>query len=161
MRNAATAITGSLKSLIIAAVALALRVPALSDDRMVLGPRQFESDKSGAVLCIWAIYLSVQARTTDCGFARRPVDDAIDESVSAMDEFILANSSLHPSRTMLEGFKHEAAEGERSLALERGLRTYCEIGPTELLRSQSPDQIRATIKKLLAIPREPVMNPCL
>jgi hypothetical protein len=74
---------------------IALAVPAAGQDQMILGPRQFEHDKSGrgAVLCIWAIYLSIQATTADCGWTRRPVDDAIDEAIAAIDEFILANSS--------------------------------------------------------------------
>src|SRR5262245_35715880 len=76
---------------------VALATPALGQDTMILGPRQFEVDKSGkgAVLCIWAIYLSIQAQTAECGLARRPADDAVDQAIAAIDEFILKNSSLH------------------------------------------------------------------
>src|SRR5258705_94023 len=79
---------------------IALAVPAIGQDQMILGPRQFERDNSGrgAVLCIWAIYLSIQAQTAHCGLARRPVDDAIDEAIVAIDEFIIKNSSLRPTR---------------------------------------------------------------
>src|SRR5258708_2715282 len=81
--------------------------PGGGQDRLVLGPRQFEEDKSGAgaVLCLWSIYLSVQAQTAACALPRRPVDDAIDQAIVAIDEFVLANSSLHPTRPMLEDFK--------------------------------------------------------
>jgi hypothetical protein len=63
MRNPAIAAPKSLTLIVIAALGLALIVPAVSQDRTVLGPRQFETDKSGAgaVLCVWSIYLSVQA----------------------------------------------------------------------------------------------------
>jgi hypothetical protein len=153
-----------LKSLVIAVVGLlALSVPALGQDRMVLGPRQFEADKTGngAVLCAWSIYLSIQAETAACGLTRRPVDDAMDEAIVAIDEFILANSSLHPTRPMLEEFKHRAAEGDISVARQQGLEKFCSRPDLERFRRINPDQIRISVKKLLDPPREPVMNPCL
>jgi hypothetical protein len=124
---------------------------------MILGQRQFERDNSGkgAVLCSWSINLSVQARTADCGWARRPVDDAIDEAITAIDDFILANSTLHPTRPMLEDFKRRAAESECHRTVTR--EQYCR--DTEFIRSTEP--IREGVKAFLSIPREPVMNPCL
>src|SRR5689334_21061649 len=82
---------------------LAFNIAAMGEDRMVLGPRQFEVDKTGngAVLCTWSIYLSIQAETAACGLTRRPSDDAMDEAIVAIDEFILANSSLRPTRVAL------------------------------------------------------------
>jgi hypothetical protein len=157
----AIAFASRLKLLVVATVVLGFGGPAMGQDRMVLGPRQFEHDKGGAVLCAWSIYLSVQAETAACGLTRRPVDDAIDEAIVAIDEFILANSSLHPTRAMLEDFKHRAAESELSFARQRGLQKVCEGRDLEFLRNPSPDQIRASVKELLAVPREPVMNPCL
>jgi hypothetical protein len=130
---------------------------------MVLGPRQFEFDKTenGAVLCAWSIYLSIRAKTAACGLQRRPTDDAMDEAIAAIDEFILANSSLHPIRPLLEEFKHRAAEADLAFARKQGLEKACSNGDLEHFRSISPDQIRASVKKLLEVPREPVMNPCL
>jgi hypothetical protein len=141
-------------------VIVALAVPVTGQDRMILGKRQFERDNSGkgAVLCSWSINLSVQARTADCGWARRPVDDAIDEAITAIDDFILANSSLHPTRPMLEDFKRRAAESERRIVTRE---RYCESRNSEFIRSADPDRIREGVKALLSIPREPVMNPCL
>jgi hypothetical protein len=141
-----------------------LVLPAVGQDQMILGPRQFERDNSGrgAVLCIWAIYLSIQAQTAHCGLARRPVDDAIDEAIVAIDEFIIKNSSLHPTRQMLEDFKRRAAESERSHFLQRrSLKEYCENPDTEHFRRVEADQLRAGVQRLLEIEREPVMNPCL
>jgi hypothetical protein len=107
------------------------------------------------------MYLSVQAHTAACGLARRPVDDAIDGAIVAIDEFILANSSLHPTRAMLEDFKRRAAESHLNLVRQRGLQKSCESPDLEPFRNISPDQIQASVKALLAEPREPVMNPCL
>jgi hypothetical protein len=148
--------------MIVAMVALA--APAIGQDQMILGPRQFERDNSGrgAVLCNWAIFLSIQAQTSHCGLARRPVDDAIDQAIASIDEFILRNSSLRPTRQMLEDFKRRAAESERNHFRQRGsLKEYCENPDTERFRSIDADQLRAGVQQLLGIEREPVMNPCL
>jgi hypothetical protein len=138
---------------------LALAVPTAGQDGTNPGPIP-EVDKSGkgAVLCAWSIYLAVQARTVTCGWARQPADDAIDEAIAATDDFILANSSHHPTRPMLEDFKRRAAESERDNLTHQ---QYCESRDVEFIRSLGPDQIREGVKALLSIPREPVMNPCL
>lgn len=129
---------------------------------MVLGPRQFEADKgAGAVLCAWSIYLSVRTQTTACAVSREPVDDAIDEAITAIDGFIIANSSLHPTHEMLEDFKRRAGEAELRHARQLGMQKYCETNLAQNFRRQTPDKIRASVKELLAVPREPVMNPCL
>jgi hypothetical protein len=51
-----------------AAAVAAWASPAHAEDKMVLGARQFENDTSGkgAVLCVWSIYLSIQAQTAAC-----------------------------------------------------------------------------------------------
>jgi hypothetical protein len=147
---------------LLVAAALTLQTQAFAEDRMVLGPRQYEADHGGgAVLCVWAIELSIQAQTKACGLTRRPVDDAFDEAIAAMDEFIMANSSLHPTRAMLEDFKRRATESELRMLRQRGLEQACANPDLEHFRSMRPDEVRASTKALLAVPREPVMNPCL
>jgi hypothetical protein len=151
-----------LKLVFVAAMVLALSAPAIGQERMVLGPRQFEADTgAGAVLCIWALYLTVQAETAACAMARLPVDDAIDEAIVAIDEFILANSSLRPTRAMLEDFKRRAAESHLNFARRHGMARSCGSRDIERFRKGDPEQIRASTKALLTVPREPVMNPCL
>jgi hypothetical protein len=147
------------KLMIFAIVALA--TPALGQDKMVLGPRQFEHDNSGkgAVLCSWSILLSIQAQAAECGLARRPGDDAIDQAIAAIDEFILKNSSLRPTRQMLDDFKRRAAESQRNNFRQRG--DYCDNPFAESLRSSDPNQLRAGVQELLSIEREPTMSPCL
>src|SRR5437899_7961710 len=89
-RKAATLIGWWLNAIVVVAALPSLgEQPAFGDDRMVLGPRQFEFDKgAGAVLCVWAIYLATRAEMAACGAQRLPVDDAVDEAIAAMDEFI-------------------------------------------------------------------------
>jgi hypothetical protein len=142
-------------------VGISLTMPALGQDRMVLGPRQFEQDKSGAgaVLCAWSLYLSIQAQTAACALPRRPTDDAMDQATVAIDEFVLANSSLHPTRDAFESFKREATASDRDRASREP--QFCTRPDLERFRSIKPERLQASVKALLAVPREPVMNPCL
>lgn len=144
-----------------AIAAMSLVTPALGQDQMVLGPRQFEQDKSGAgaVLCAWSIYLSVQAKTAACALLRRAADDAMDQAILAIDDFILANSSLHPSRAALEAFKRDATAPDRDRVTREP--QSCTSPDLERFRRTTPERIQASVKALLAAPREPVMNPCL
>ena len=127
---------------------LALAVPSAGQDRTSPGP---ELDRSAAVMCPWAILLAVQARTADCGWARQPADDAIDEAIAAIDDFILANTPSHPiTRPMLEDLKRSAAAGLRGSSTRQ---QYCEDRNNEFLqqiRSLGPDRIREEVKELLA-----------
>jgi transposase len=62
---------------------------------------------------------------------------------------------------MLEDFKRNAAESELRVLRQRGLEKACASPDLEMFRRPSPEQVQASVKALLAIPREPVMNPCL
>jgi hypothetical protein len=157
MRNSATVARRIMSIVAAGTMGLALIAPVAGQDRMVLGPDQFKGDMSGAgaVLCTWSRYLSIQTWTANCALPRRPVDDAIDQAVVDIDEFILANSSLHPTRPMLENFKHDAA------ARDAGPQ-YCENKDLPKFRNLlTPEKVQSSVKTLLAVPREPLMNPCL
>ena len=152
-----------MKAVLLATMLLLVPEMSSGQERLNLGPRQFEHDTSGkgAVLCAWAIYLSVQTETAACGRVRNKSDDAIDEAIVVIDQFILSNSSLKPTQPMLEDFKRRVAERDLNAARRQGLKKFCELGGTEPFRRFTPEQIRASVKDLLAVPREPVMNPCL
>jgi hypothetical protein len=159
MRNPALAISMCLTLIVVATIGPARFVPAVAQDQLILGPRQLAEDKSGAgaVLCSWVILMSFQAQAAACALPRQPIDDAMDEAIVAIDEFILANSSLHPTRNMIESFKRDWSQRARSGP------SYCEDPELARLRSdnEEPARIRTRVKALLAIPREPVGNPCL
>jgi hypothetical protein len=162
MRNSAPAIARRL-ALIVAVVVggLVPGMPAFGQDSPASRPL-FEGDTSGrgAVLCVWSIYLIVRARAAACGLAREPIDDAIDEGIDAMEVFIMANSSQHPTREMLEAFKRRATESDLAVA-RRDPKTMCQHSLVVDLRKTNPDQFRERTKWMLAIPRQPLMNPCL
>src|SRR4051794_39529420 len=113
MRNPALVIITYLTLIVVAIIAPTFLVPAVAQDRFILGPRELEVDKSGAgaVLCSWVILMSFQVQAAVCAFPRQPIDDAMDEAILAIDEFILANSSHHPPRDMIEKFKRFSGPG--------------------------------------------------
>jgi hypothetical protein len=158
MHGLAIAVVKCLKLVVVAALVLALRAPAVGQDREgSAGP----FDPTGAALCGWMIYVLVQGATAGCGLARRPVDDAIDESIVAIEEFILANSTQHLTRAMLEEGKRNLLKSSWGMTAQSGQRA-CEANIlkfAETTPSLPPDQIRAGIRALLVAPREPVARP--
>jgi hypothetical protein len=142
-------------------LALTVGPAATAQDRTQQQPGRAEDDKGrGAVLCVWSLYLEIQAQTAICGLTRGPTDDAIDAAIIAMDEFIIANSSQHPTPETLKAFKQRVMESERKL-IDQRKDQICAGRDLGHFRSISPDQIQSGTKALLAVPREPVMNPCL
>jgi hypothetical protein len=138
-------------------------VRAQPSDHFVLGPDQFKFDQThgGAVLCAWSIYLQTQAATKVCGLTRTPTDDAIDRAITEVDAFIMANSSLHPTRAALDDFKRRTSESFVHSLQSRDLQAYCRGEDLQAFRGGSPAQVEQSVRALLATPREPVLNPCL
>src|SRR5260370_4346504 len=101
MGSTVIAILKRLKFVVIIVVVLTPSIVGSGEDRIVLGPRQFEYDKSGqgAVLCVWTIYLSVNSHTAPCWLALQPVNEAIANALAKINEFIITNSSLHSTRS--------------------------------------------------------------
>ncbi len=120
----------------------------------MLGPPQFENDPQGAVLCIWGLYLELTATVSVCKLPRTATDDAMDAAIVSMDAFIKENSSLHPTTEMLEDFK------ARATAHVTASSRVCLNPDITAFRAASPQDIREGTARLLAVPREPVMNPC-
>jgi hypothetical protein len=131
---------------------LGLAVPAAGQDRTNPAPVTEGDQKVGALGCTYAMWVLVQAVTAACGWARQPADDAIDEAIAAFDDFILANTSSHLTRPMLEDAKRHVATD------------HCESPNYEILRqirSASPNQIREQVKVLLSMPAKPGPYGCL
>jgi hypothetical protein len=164
-RDNAIAFAGRLTLIMFAAAGLT--APGLCDDQ--------KPDKMvtrGEVFCAWSIYFPVQVRTAKCGLPRQPMDDAIDEAVKELEEFILANFSNEISRTRLEGIKrivkespiHDPARNKELCTDEAGYDTGDKrpTGFAELVRSGDPDRLRKATKELLSRPLGPPRPaPCL
>jgi hypothetical protein len=129
-------------------------VPPADQDRENSGPTTEGDWKVAALGCTYVVFVSVQAFTAACGWARQPADDAIDEAIVALDDFILANTSSHFTRPMLEDLKRQ---------VWRPTGQYCE-NPNELVtkfRNATADQLREAVKVLISRPAEPRPYPCL
>jgi hypothetical protein len=149
--------------LIAAAMILSLATPAPGQDQPVSKPpqAQWDSTGKGAVRCIWMLYLIAQGMVTECGWQRTPSDDAMEQAILDIDEFILANASERPTRAGLQDYKRRMVEEQLNGTRQAYQKRFCEIPFIDRLRNQSPNQIREGTKDLLSIPREPVLNPCL
>jgi hypothetical protein len=140
---------------------LALALPATGQERTKPAPTLRDYIPGpGAIGCNYIMLLYTQILTADCGWARGPADDSIDEAIAAIDDWIVANSYPPPTRPMLEDLKRRGAENFRS-GLTR--QQYCEGHNAKFLgaiRDADPDQIRAAVKQLLSTPRELMTMAC-
>lgn len=125
----------------------------------------YEIDRSGkgGVLCVWGIYVTIEAVAERCALPDAPGTAAIREAIAEMDEFILKNSSVIRDRDALEAFRRKIQREALSGAPASGA---CDLDPeilgfVDILRRAPPARIRTEIAELLSLPREPTMNPCL
>lgn len=138
---------------LMAAATVALTAPGLSDDQ--------KPDKAvtpAQVMCVWGFYLRAQIITAHCGFARKPIDDAIDDAVAEIEEFALAH--FPP-----EYITRPKPEDARRIAKETPLfdpahkKNLCEEGGSASflkdIRDRDPDQFRKEVKELLSRPLGP------
>jgi hypothetical protein len=147
--------------------AVVLTTPGLADDQ-----KSNRTVTRGEVFCAWSIYVPIQVRTANCGYPHQPMDDAIDEAVMQIEEFILVNFSNEITRPMLENIKrvvkespmHDPARNKELCTDEAGYDTGDKRpkGFAELVRSGDPDRLRRETKELLSRPIGPPRPaPCL
>jgi hypothetical protein len=116
-----------------------------------------EDLKRGAVLCVWQIYAFIREFGATCHpFEDAEVRDQITRSVERMEEFIVING--HPGPNYISSWEqrfHDAGKNKdicKSKDAEQMYRAFAKSTPAEI--SNKTDF-------LLAVPRMPVMNPCL
>ncbi len=116
---------------------------------------------AGAVLCSWMIYNAVRDALGGCGADQHPALRAdLDRDIAALEAFISANSVLPV--TVAELRARAEAERVRTAASQPRVCGGGDAG--EVVRgldAVGPDGRREEIGKLLAVPRWPVLNPCL
>jgi len=62
----------------------------------------------------------------------------IDDTITAIDGFTIANSSHHPTNEMLDDFKRRAEETELRQVRQSGMQEYCESNLARHFRRQNP-----------------------
>jgi hypothetical protein len=116
-----------------------------------------EDLKRGAVLCVWQIYAFIREFGATCHpFEDADVRDQIARSVERMEEFIVING--HPGPNYISSWEqrfHDSGKNKdicKSKDAEQMYRAFVKLTPAE---------IKDKTDFLLAVPRMPVMNPCL
>lgn len=133
------------------------------DDRVrVLG-----SDRSGhgAVLCAWSIYIEVKTGLNMCFPGKHPeLTKRLDSTIDAINGFIVSNSLVPTSREALASAiaAREAAKREKTSGQLSQMCNSSFLGRAISRMAQtSENDWQTSVNKLLAVPRPPVMNPCL
>lgn len=126
------------------------------------GVQRFGMDGSdgGAVLCGRMLYIMLYNDLRQCNDPR--VRSALPElrtDIDRIDQFIVANTPDHPG---LKAQRTDTqAELERYDGRRQVFRTCERIAATPDAAFHVREEYRQGVKKMLAVPRLPVMNPCL
>lgn len=135
-------------------------VTLLLEDGNIVG---FDSSPHGAVLCAWEITVGIKTAIDVCFPGEfTELASLLDEEIGMLDDFIVANSLTPVTKAKLQ-----ARLGERRGRIEPGS-NHCRtmrqsfIEPLVAhLQSTSRAELRRQIDQTLAVPRPPVMIPCL
>lgn len=127
-------------------------------------PRVDNSGK-GAVLCLQQVLPSAKAVVEACGWERTSTDDAIDNALTDIDAFVIANSSQPVTQEQINQFKSEQLDDARAhISAEPGV---CSRDPKAsddglfwAIHTMDVTEFVALTADALSIPREPVLNPC-
>jgi hypothetical protein len=116
-----------------------------------------EDLKRGAVLCAWQIYAVIREFGTTC----HPSEDAdvmaeIARSVDRIEQFIIING--HPDANYISTWEQRFHDNGKN-------KGFCKSKDAEQMyqafAKSTPAEIKDKTDFLLAVPRMPVMNPCL
>ena len=139
-----------------------LQQAALADDRKPLDYRQLKGDDkiSGQMLCALVLGIMTETIVANCKLTRKPADDAIDRAVLSIENYMIANSSQHPTQETFETLRKDFSENLKRAKTP----PEAACGGKDFdkwFRSDTPEQIDANVRKLLATPPGPDPVPCL
>jgi hypothetical protein len=117
-----------------------------------------EDQKNGAVGCMHLIAISLKAYGEICRPSNKEVNQAFGQSIDQMNKFIAANSDQELSSVQ------SAAQQQLENYMRRDKKASCTDSAGEmyeLFATSGSTGILEWSNKVTAIPRPPVMNPCL
>jgi hypothetical protein len=127
-----------------------------------------DNSGKGAVLCLMHMLVGAKASAGICKWARTPADDVIENGLSDIAAFAVANSSRPVTREQFDYYvKSELKIYSDGYSQDPG---YCTADPKNsesgaalpwMFHTMEPKKLRAAIADTLSIPREPLLNPCL
>ncbi len=127
------------------------------------------TDSEGAILCHWHIYVDL-ALAADFCFPKdkRELSQELADGVERLKDFIVANSLVPVARSDLDDFVQRrrtelfAGHSERLVGTTQCHERYEQLAEFEKIgREKRRAELDKYLDKLLAVPRPPVMNPCL
>jgi hypothetical protein len=121
-------------------------------------------DRSDAVLCFWDLYVNLKVGADYCLPDSEPeLKEDFTDAVERIKTFIVANSLTPVSRSDLDAF----VEKRRTEFLARvpktppGMPRCARLDFFTDYLADGREKRRADVAKILAVPRPPVLNPCL
>jgi uncharacterized protein YodC (DUF2158 family) len=123
----------------------------------------FDNSGHGAVLCTWELMVSAKAAADVC-FPGEFADVAslLQEEIEMFNDFIAANSLRPVTKDDLKaGIAQRASRMKAGSDACLNPRRHFLEPLTEQLRATSRAEVKKKFDEALAVPRPPVLNPCL
>ena len=121
-------------------------------------------DSDTAVLCVWTIYVGLHVAADYCfPDSERDLKEDFAGAIERFKDFIVANSLTPVTRSDLDAY----VEKRRAELISHALKTPIGAPRCPKLdffadyQADGREKRRADVAKMLAVPRPPVMNPCL
>jgi hypothetical protein len=123
----------------------------------------FDSSPHGAVLCAWEIIVGMKTVMDVCFPGEFPeASSLLGEEIEALDDFIVANSVTPMTKADLRArFDERLRDVKPGSGTCRAVRQGFIEPLAALLQSTPRAEVRRKFDQTLAVPRPPVMNPCL
>lgn len=116
-----------------------------------------DNSKTGAVLCLWQILVPVKASMDTCYPEKKQVRATMDQIVENLKVFIMANSLSPVNEADLDKYIQKRQQDmQGTCARENKHMTRFSNMSEEKL-----EELKKGIDASLALPRPPVLNPCL
>lgn len=140
-----------------AAVLFSLVDSAKSTDRR----HDPENDPRGAVLCYWTLYMGAEIAGERC-FPNDPFRDPLKNAMNRMERFIIENK---PTTQETIDIAKQNFLGKTPNDYKTNTK-YCTkedmaVSTFTWLKNRGVAALDQEMSKLLAVPRKPVMNPCI
>lgn len=118
------------------------------------------TDKDVAVGCMWGLYVNLSVGADYCfPDARNELREDLADAVERMKDFIVANNLTPITRGELDAYVRER-RAELIARMPKG-EPHCALDYFSSLLPDSREKRRAAVAEALAVPRPPVLNPCL
>lgn len=123
-------------------------------------------DLGKAVICYFGILHSVRRTTQRCdGLASNSFKADLDHSIESVENFIVKNSMPPMTKEQIRADLKKHDDIFEANISQFGLKSYCESKDAQIVAKTFSQKMEGKLQDLtsdiLAIPRPPVLNPCM